>query len=210
VPPQATAAPLDDQHRPTGRELVPVPVARRRGLARPRRLPTGEVLTFLAVGGAGYVTDVVAFNWLRDHAPVGGHDPVIAKAAAVAVAMVVTYLGNRLLTWRDVTSDNRRREVALFVVFNLLGLMISVVLLAVSHDVMGLTSRLADNLVGNVLGVGLGTAFRYWAYRRFVFVSPSRAAVDAPPAADESPRDPLTLVARGQGQRAEPRRSARR
>ena len=146
------------------------------GANRPQRLPSGsrEVLTFLLVGAVGYVTDVAAFNWLRDGHFVGGQDPVSAKVVAVGVAMVVTYLGNRLLTWRGAASENRKREVLLFVLFNLVGLMISVVLLMVSHDVLGLTSRLADNLVGNVLGVGLGTAFRFWSYRRFVFVDESQ------------------------------------
>jgi putative flippase GtrA len=133
-------------------------------------IPSREVGTFLAVGGVGYITDVIAFNWLRDQPLLGGHDPIGAKIAAVAVAMVVTYLGNRLLTWRNIPSTNRRREVSLFAVFNLVGLLISVATLDISHNLLGLTSRLADNISGNVIGVGLGTAFRYWAYRRFVFV----------------------------------------
>jgi hypothetical protein len=54
-------------------------------------------------------------------------------------------------------------------VFNIIGLLISVLTLELSHNMLGLTSRLADNISGNVIGVGLGTAFRYWSYRRFVF-----------------------------------------
>jgi putative flippase GtrA len=132
-------------------------------------LPTREVVTFLAVGGAGYITDVTAFNLLRDQPLFGGQNPVGAKVAAVALAMVVTYLGNRLLTWRSTPSNNQRHEVVLFAVFNIIGLLISVLTLELSHNMLGLTSRLADNISGNVIGVGLGTAFRYWSYRRFVF-----------------------------------------
>lgn len=133
---------------------------------------TREVATFLAVGGAGYLTDVAVFNWLRDQPVLGGQNPIGAKIAAVAVAMVVTYVGNRLLTWRNIPSTNRRREITLFTVFNLIGLLIAVLTLDVSHNVLGLTSRLADNISANVIGVGLGTAFRYWSYRSFVFVGP--------------------------------------
>ena len=132
-----------------------------------------EVLTFLAVGGAGYVVDVVAFNLLRSQPVLAAHDPTISKVLAVAVAMGVTYLGNRMLTWRDQPDPvDSRRQVALFVLFNVIGLGISVVLLLVTHDLLGLTSRLADNLSANVVGLGLGTAFRYWSYRRFVFAAP--------------------------------------
>ncbi len=154
------------------------------GLARV--LPSREVLTFLAVGGAGYAVDVLAFNVLRDQAAPTGGDPTLAKVLAVAAAMVVTYLGNRLLTWRDRASD-RGREVALFILFNLIGLAISVVALVVSHDLLGLTSRLADNISANVVGLALGTAFRFWSYRRFVF------AGSVPDRAEASPRSLPTI-----------------
>jgi putative flippase GtrA len=132
-----------------------------------------EVLVFLAVGGTGYVVDVLAFNLLRGQPVLASVDPSVAKVLAVVVAMVVTYVGNRTLTWRDRPEPvDGRRQVALFVLFNVIGLGISVVLLIVTHDLLGLTSRLADNVSANVVGLGLGTAFRYWSYRRFVFAAP--------------------------------------
>src|SRR6478735_11928415 len=137
-----------------------------------------EVLTFLAVGGAGYVVDVLAFNWLRSQSVLSGLAPIVSKILAVAAAMVVTYLGNRLLTWRDQPTSDSRRQVALFVLFNLLGLGISILMLVLTHDILGWTSRLADNLSANVVGLALGTAFRYWSYKRFVFAGadPTRTA----------------------------------
>jgi len=150
-------------------------------------LLTREVLTFLAVGGTGYVVDVAAFNLLRSAGPLAGLDPAAARTAAVAVAMVVTYAGNRSLTWRGATSGNRRREVGLFVLFNIVGFGFSVVALVLSHDVLGLTSRLADNVSANVIGLALGTVFRYLTYKRFVFAAPA-------------PHASATAVAPGRGQ----------
>jgi putative flippase GtrA len=134
-----------------------------------QRLVTPEVISFLTVGGVGYVVDVVVFNYLRTAPVLVGMDPTVAKCAAVGLAMVVTYLGNRAITWRGQGSHGRHREVTLFLVFNVIGLGLSVLTLAVSHDLFGLTSRLADNISANVIGLGLGTAFRYWSYKRFVF-----------------------------------------
>lgn len=134
-----------------------------------RRVLTVEVLTFLAVGGAGYVVDVVAFNVLRSTRQLGAVDPSYARVLAVVAAMVVTYLGNRLLTWRGRSGSARHRELGLFVLFNLVGLGLSVVCLLVSHDLLGLTTRLDDNVSANVVGMALGTLFRYWSYQRFVF-----------------------------------------
>lgn len=130
-----------------------------------------ELLTFLLVGGIGYVVDVAAFNVFRSLEPFRSIDPAYARTMAVAIAMVVTYLGNRTYTWRDDTRAVRRREIGLFVLFNVIGFGFSVATLVVSHDLMGLTSRLADNISANVVGMALGTAFRFWTYRRFVFAS---------------------------------------
>jgi putative flippase GtrA len=141
-----------------------------------QRLASREVLTFLAVGGTGYVVDVATFNLLRSTAVLGAADPSYARVLAVAVAMVITYVGNRLFTWRAQSGGRRHREVGLFVFFNVVGLAISVAALLISHDLLGLTSRLADNISANVVGLGLATIFRFWSYKRFVFAS-------APPAA---------------------------
>jgi putative flippase GtrA len=140
-------------------------------LNRVRAVLTPEVLTFLAVGGAGYVVDVAAFNWLLSVRPFAGWDPSVARVLAVLVAMVVTYVGNRLFTWPG-SAEGRAREVVLFGLFNAVGLGISVLTLVVSHDLLGLTSRLADNVSANVVGLALGTVFRFWSYRTFVFASP--------------------------------------
>jgi putative flippase GtrA len=142
-----------------------------------RRLMTPEVLTFLAVGGVGYVVDVLAFNYLRTLPPLAAMDPSIAKALAVAAAMVVTYVGNQTFTWRGEAGPGRRRQVALFVLFNVIGLGFSIVTLMISHDLLGLTSRLADNISANVIGLALGTAFRYLTYKRYVFVTPPATEV---------------------------------
>ena len=132
-----------------------------------RPLLTREVLTFLAVGGTGYVVDVTAFNVLRAAGPLATMDPSVARTLAVVAAMTVTYVGNRAFTWSG--SANRRREVGLFVLFNVIAFGFSVVALVVSHDLLGFTSRLADNISANVIGLALGTAFRFVTYKAFVF-----------------------------------------
>jgi putative flippase GtrA len=153
----------------------------------PRRFLTPEVISFLAVGGTGYVVDVGAFNALRSVPAIAALDPSVAKVLAVLLAMIVTYVGNSALTWRGASGRGRRREVLLFVLFNAIGLGLSVATLALSHDILGLTSRLADNISANVVGLALGTAFRFWSYRRFVFDS----RVDGMPVTRSGPAESL-------------------
>ena len=74
--------------------------------------------------------------------------------------------------------------------FNLIGLGLSVATLVISHDLLGLTSRLADNISANVVGLALGTVFRYWSYRAFVF----RAVAPASPAESSLPAHPAVRI----------------
>lgn len=135
-------------------------------------LTVREVASFLGVGGTGFVVDVGTFNLL--HAPLG---PATAKVVAVAVAMAVTYAGSTLLTWRGAGRGLELRQIVLFVIFNVIGLGFSEVTLAISHA-LGYTSRLADNISANGIGLALGTLFRFWAYRTHVF-TPASARADA-------------------------------
>jgi putative flippase GtrA len=137
---------------------------------RLRRL-AHEAMKFGVVGGVGYIVDVGVFNLLRYGGGDGPleHKPLTAKAISVAVATVVTYLGNRHWTWRDRERTGAGREVFLFFVFNGVALLISVTCLAISHYWLDLRSPLADNISANVVGLLLGMAFRFWTYRTFVF-----------------------------------------
>lgn len=132
-----------------------------------------ETVTFLAVGGAGYVTDVVAFNLLRTLDPFALLDPTVARTLAVIPAMAVTFIGHRSLTWQDrervMSGRERRAQFVQFVVVNAFGFGISVGCLAISHDALGWRSAVADNISANVVGLALGTVFRFAAYRWFVF-----------------------------------------
>ena len=58
--------------------------------------------------------------------------------------------------------------------------------LGFSHYVLGLTSKLADNISANGVGLVLATLFRFWGYKTLVFVA-SKPADDAPAEAADAP-----------------------
>jgi putative flippase GtrA len=134
-----------------------------------------EMLKFGAVGTVAFVVDVGLFNLLTSDLwfgagspPLDGHEK-IAKIVSASVATVVAWLGNRYWSFRHRRQSSRGREFLTFVLMNVIAMVIAVLCLAVSHDVLGFTSHLADNVSGNVIGIALGTLFRFWAYRTFVF-----------------------------------------
>lgn len=131
-----------------------------------------EMVKFGAVGAMAFVVDTATFNLLRFGLGGGGpleHKPLTAKVIATALASMVAWLGNRFWTFRHRRRASARRELALFLVYNVLGLLISLTCLGFSHYVLNLRSPLADNISANGIGLVLGTLFRFWAYRRFVF-----------------------------------------
>ena len=149
---------------------------RERVLARVR-----ELAKFGSVGAVAYVVDLGLFNLLSfGPGEVLGHKPLTAKIVSVAVATLVAWVGNRYWTFSARRTQARGRELAAFVVVNVGGMLIAVGCLAISTYALGLTSPLAKNISANVVGLALGTAFRYVAYRRLVFTGDR--AEDAPAA----------------------------
>lgn len=130
-----------------------------------------EIAKFGIVGVVALVVDVGLFNLLRY---AGGEGPfydrpLTAKAISVIAATTVAYFGNRFWTFRHRGRTNMGREYALFFVLNGVGMLIALSCLWLSHYALGLTSPLADNISANVVGLALGTLFRFWSYRRWVF-----------------------------------------
>lgn len=130
-----------------------------------------QLAKFGVVGAVAYVVDVGLFNLLSyvGSPPLLAGQPLAAKVASAGVATVVAWLGNRYWTFRHHRRPDRAREFVLYLIMCMIGLLISLVCLWVSHYVLGFTSPLADNISANVIGLAAGTAFRFWAYRRFVF-----------------------------------------
>jgi putative flippase GtrA len=120
------------------------------------------------VGAIAYIVDFIIFNALRAGAL--SDKPITAKLISTVLATTVAYFGNRQWTFRHRERQGMRKEYALFFGFNAVGLAIALGCLGLSHYVLDLTSPLADNISANLIGMGLGTIFRFWAYRRFVFL----------------------------------------
>jgi putative flippase GtrA len=124
-----------------------------------------ELLKFGMVGLVAFVVDVGIFNLLLHQTD----KPLTSKTISTVVATTVAYIGNRLWTFRRRSRSGVGREYSLFFLLNGVGLAISLGCLATSHYLLGFTGRLADNIAANVVGLALGTTFRFWSYRRFVF-----------------------------------------
>ena len=130
-----------------------------------------EIAKFGAVGLSAFVIDVGLFNILMYAGGDGplNDRPLTAKALSVITATTFAYFGNRFWTFRHRGRTHMGREYALFFALNGIGMLIALTCLWFSHYALGLDSPLADNVSANVIGLGLGTLFRFWSYRKWVF-----------------------------------------
>jgi len=131
-----------------------------------------ELLKFGVVGGIGSVIDLGGAAVLHSKYHVG---PLESKAMSVTAATVFTYLGSRFWTFKDRENQSMGREAVLFIVLNVAGLVIAEAVLGFVTYVMGLRGSLEYN-AASVLGTGLGTIFRFYAYRKWVFLKPAQPA----------------------------------
>jgi putative flippase GtrA len=143
-----------------------------------------EVLRFGTVGAGAFVVDLALFNALRLETGIWdgplSDRPITAKVVSVCVATAVSYAGNRHWTWRHRARRGVGRELTGFALLNGVGMLIAVLCLGVSHYVLGFTSALADNISANGVGLALGTVFRFWSYRRWVFPREVRRSAPRP------------------------------
>ena len=125
-----------------------------------------EMIKFGVVGLLAFIIDIGLANLLWH--TVLSDKVTTAKIISGIVATLFSWVGNRQWTFRHRRSRPAHHEVLLFFGVNGVALLISAVTLYVSHYGLGYVSILADN-VATIIGIGLGTLFRFWAYRKFVF-----------------------------------------
>lgn len=128
-----------------------------------------EVLKFGTVGTVAFVVDLGLFNLLHygPH-PLLADKIVTAKVVSAVVATVVSWIGNRLWTFRDRRTDRPLDELLVFSLVNVVALLIPVVTVAFTAYVLRAPEALPANIAA-VVGIGIGTITRYVGYRRFVF-----------------------------------------
>ncbi len=134
-----------------------------------------ELVKFAVVGGTTWVIDTAVFLGLK--ATVLESKPLTAKIIAVVVATIVSYVLNREWSFRTRGGRERHHEALLFFVISGIGVGVYTAPLAISRYVLELkvpgvsllTQEVADFVSAQIVGTLVGMAFRWWAFRRFVF-----------------------------------------
>jgi putative flippase GtrA len=150
-------------------------IARLPGVIRPFAERHHELIKFAIVGGTTFVIDSAIFYTLK--LTVLESKPLTAKVISGIVAVIASYVLNREWSFRDRGGRERHHEALLFFAFSGVGVLLSMAPLWVSSYVFGLrvptvsltVENIADFVSAYVIGNLLQMAFRFWAFRRWVF-----------------------------------------
>ncbi|WP_221455684.1 GtrA family protein [Saccharothrix tamanrassetensis] len=126
-----------------------------------------ELIRFAVVGGTTFLIDNGV--WYALKLTVLQDKVVTAKAIAVLVAVISSYVLSREWSFHTRGGRERHHEAALFFVVSGIGIGVNLAPLYVSRHMIDLHSEVADFISGSVIGMLLATAVKFWAMRKFVF-----------------------------------------
>lgn len=134
-----------------------------------------ELLKFAIVGGTTFFVDNGVWYVLK--LSVLEEKPTTAKAIAIIVATIVSYVLNREWSFRTRGGRERTHEATLFFVISGVAVVVNLIPLYVSRYVLHLEVPYVDRLVqeiadftsGSVIGMLLAMVFRFWGFRKWVF-----------------------------------------
>ncbi|MFM9032996.1 MAG: GtrA family protein [Mycobacterium sp.] len=150
-------------------------IARLPGPIRPFAERHHELIKFAIVGATTFVIDSAIFYTLK--LTVLEPKPVTAKVIAGIVAVIASYILNREWSFRDRGGRERHHEALLFFGVSGVGVVLAMLPLWMSRYVLDLqvpnvslaVENVADFLSAYLIGNLLQMAFRFWAFRRWVF-----------------------------------------
>ncbi|RVX47395.1 putative flippase GtrA [Nonomuraea polychroma] len=125
-----------------------------------------ELAKFGSVGAIAFVIDLGLLNLCSVVLDLG---PLTSKVAATTVSTTFAYAGNRFWTFRHREQSGLRREYFLFFLLNGIALLFGMLTIGFTTYTLNLHDTLSLN-IANIIGVGLGTLFRYWSYKKWVFL----------------------------------------
>ena len=152
-----------------------VTIARLPRAVRPFAERHHELIKFAIVGGTTFIIDSVIFYTLK--LTILEPKPVTAKIISGIVAVIASYILNREWSFRDRGGRERHHEALLFFGVSGVGVLLSMAPLWVSSYVLELRvpmvsltmENVADFVSAYIVGNLLQMAFRFWAFRRWVF-----------------------------------------
>jgi putative flippase GtrA len=159
------------------------------GLRQQWRVILKELSAFGIVGGINFAIDISVYQVMYAHLHQGA---LVSKVVSTTITTTLAYFMHRHWSFAHRARTGLRREYALFFLLSAASLAIGLLLIGFVRYPLGQTGALTLQ-VANIGSIGVGTIFRFWAYRRWVFPAAVAEVVEA--AEGQPERTPVAAAA---------------
>ena len=132
-----------------------------------RRVLLREVLAFGLVGGFNFALDLGVYQLMYDVAGLGA---LVSKVISTVVSTASAFFMHK--HWSFGHRQGREQpheEFVIFLVLSVVSLLLGLAVIGFAHYVLRVEGVLGLQ-IANIVSIGLATLFRFFAYRRWVFV----------------------------------------
>jgi putative flippase GtrA len=132
------------------------------------RILLKELTAFGFVGAIALGIDLSIFAWLSHYGALK------ANLVSTTISTSFAYVGNRYWSFSHRARSSLRRETTFFFGINFIALGFSELVIALFVYPLHYAHSSSTVFAAKVATIGLGTIFRFWTYKRFVFLHPDR------------------------------------
>nr|WP_244633574.1 GtrA family protein [Aeromicrobium sp. CFBP 8757] len=124
----------------------------------------------MVVGGVNFGVDLLVYQVTYSRLDQGA---LVSKVVSTAVTSTLAYFLHRHWSFSHRARTGLRREFVLFVVLSALSLFLGLALIGIVRYGFGRVD-VASLQAANIVSIITGAIFRFWAYKRWVFLPPAR------------------------------------
>lgn len=130
-----------------------------------------EMSAFGVVGGVNFMVDLATYQVMY---AVLAQGALVSKVVSTAITSTLAYFMHRHWSFAHRARTGVRREYTLFILLSAASLAIGLAVIGATRYGLGQTD-VAVLQIANIISIGIGVVFRFYAYKRWVFLPAERA-----------------------------------
>ncbi len=130
-----------------------------------------EMSAFGVVGGVNFMVDLATYQVMYSMLAQGA---LVSKVASTAITSTLAYFMHRHWSFAHRAKSGVRREFTLFILLSAASLFIGLAVIGAARYGLGQTDIVVLQ-IANVISIGVGVIFRFYAYKRWVFLPAEQA-----------------------------------
>ena len=131
-----------------------------------------EMSAFGVVGGVNFMVDLAAYQVMYS---VFAQGALVSKVVSTALTSTLAYFMHRHWSFAHRAKTGVRREYTLFILLSAVSLGIGLAIIGATRYGLGQTDIVVLQ-IANIISIGVGVVFRFYAYKRWVFLPAEQAA----------------------------------